>query len=141
MISMEEVLAAIENRLRRAGAFYAPVAGEPSLGTPHKHVATFLAAYDPSSTPTTVDVDCSTQVPTGTTAIQINMLWISPTVGRRVDIEDTSGNLFLPMFQAVANQYVHGSIIVTLDAALKYRILFENADINTVWSVMTLYWI
>lgn len=118
-----------------------PVAGEPSLGTWHEHYYRIHTAYDPLSTPTTIYIDLSGQVPVGATAVSVHGYFRSTTVGYTVAIMDTAGTKCYGWgFAPAANTY--GQFVapfVRLDADYKFRMIFSNEAIDRVDTWMNAY--
>jgi len=115
-----------------------PTTDEPTLGEPHEHYATLVSGANPNSTAMTT-VDCSGQVPVGTTFIQG---WLSAygAADETLSIYDTAGaNTYDRVRTQVNNQYNHAHFWapVNTDRELLYAV--SSTDITSVYIRMTGY--
>jgi hypothetical protein len=116
---------------------YAPVTGEPSLGTPHKHYATIINA-DPAVT-TVISVDISAHVPVGTTWIEGCWYITSTTVGDWARMLNAAGTEFYDYVYYTSD----GAIAFHFSCPVVNRTIYYavfNARVSNVTAIMTRYW-
>lgn len=115
-----------------------PVSGEPSLGTPHKHVATILNT-DPSSTGVQT-LDISANVPVGTTWVEGYWYILSATAnrtGRLCNSGDTETYLYI--HNPVAGQTGRGQFSCpVVDRKIYWAV--NNTDVSSFGMQMNRYW-
>lgn len=126
--------------LKKHSTLYAPVPGEPSLGTPHSHVFLILNNYDPLSTPTTYTVDISAQLPVGAKLIWVEMDFSSTIADREAGMLDASANYTFRGNCAVANGHAACAGFAPVSSTRTVTFYFDNASINAVYARMLWYW-
>jgi hypothetical protein len=112
-------------------SWQSPVAGEPSLGTPHKHIAVLYAA-DPAVT-TVITVDCTAWMPVGTTWLDYILGVASTTVGDYVTITDAAGTAIYDynQVQVAANTiYIAGGCPIDSARCVYFKV--NNARVTAV---------
>ena len=120
-----------------------PKSGEPSMGTFHYLFSTLESNYNPGSTPTRRNVDVSTVVPVGTTAVIVTGYAQSTSVGHWFQFRETGGgNSIAGQDTQVANQNIWMATgIVRLDSSYTFDIVFSNSAFSGCYIYMHGYWL
>ena len=117
-----------------------PVAGEPSLGTLHKHFNAILGV-DPGDTNWHA-VDCSGQVPVGCKAIQVSASLTSAGGVRNVKFSSASaGDEDMNIHMSVTGQRQWGDGVLYLDSSYQFWYQVDNADVSNLLVRITGYFI
>jgi hypothetical protein len=116
-----------------------PVAGEPSLGTPHPHL--YVIQNGGALSAATHDFDVSAQVPVGTKQIYVTCDAVSTAGGVKVSLQDTSGNEFSSCQSAGSNFHGNLGSFVALDSSYLFRIVISINAATTFILRMTDYFI
>ena len=117
-----------------------PVAGEPSVGTPHVHYAQ-LYTGDPADT-NWHSIDLTAQVPVGTKAIDIEAS-IQETAGvsRLLSISNASGGTAFRRARTISSQQGYCGGLMPISADYKIWWYVDNADVDNVTINMVAYYI
>jgi hypothetical protein len=130
-------------RLLSPTAYYASVAGEPSLGTPHPHYKELVTNADPSGAGYTT-VDCSGEVPVGATQIYVALIGYSLNVAAYLSLytDSTPTPAASPVeinFSVVQAQFQQtGLVRLSSNRSFVYRV--SGAEIYGVYIRMFEYW-
>jgi dUTPase len=118
--------------------FVQPVAGEPSGGTQHLHVAVVLSA-DPAST-SVQTLDLSAQVPVGTTAVALLFGAMGNAANQTLTICNSDGSVDYGKIKTqVANQDVWSYCITPVTASRGIYWKASTTAMTGAYITMTLY--
>jgi hypothetical protein len=120
-----------------ANSFQSPVAGEPSLGTPHPHVERLVNGPGAGTGTYTYTVTA----PAGATQVYLWAEFSSGTAGTYIFVQSTAGVEGFRVFAPVANQYIAGAGIVRLDASKQFNVVVGGAALGAFYLETTLYWL
>jgi len=104
-----------------------PVAGEPSLGTPHEHYYVISNGVDLATG--TYQIDLSTQVPVGTKRVYV-WFWCQYTATGTCSLRNTASTISYAAFSALLGTYGGAQGYVTLDANRCYNFVCNTAITN-----------
>jgi len=122
-----------------ANSWQQPVAGEPQLGQPHLHYNE-LVNTDPAATGWTA-VDCSGQIPVGSTLIGGHCHLTATDAGSEVTFHlATSGTEYMDIDTQVANQEICKFFIIPVTSSRTFTYYISNSNISNITIQMTLYW-
>jgi hypothetical protein len=118
---------------------YAPVPGEPSLGTPHPHYATILNV-DPASTAVQT-LSLAAHLPVGAKMIALVMELTSTNAGDSVIITNAAGTAYYGVLMAQVNgQDNYGYCLSPVDASLNIYWKVNNVRVTSVILYSEVYW-
>ena len=123
-----------------ANSWQQPVAGEPSLGTPHPHIDTVINT-DPGAT-TLQTVSLAAYVPVGTKAVALQLALTSTTAGDFAAFKDSTDTLFYATIRAqVANLQTDGWVIVPVDSNRNIYWKVNDVRVFFLFARMELYFV
>lgn len=124
-----------------ANSWQQPIADEPGRGTMKRHIVLLVDDVDPNVAVTAVD--CSGEVPLGTTTVLLCIDIEATGAGHQVDFYDDAGagNKWGDIVIQVAGQPICVQLIVGLDADRKFYYQASHANVNHLTINLRAYWI
>jgi hypothetical protein len=118
--------------------YYAPVSGEPSIGTPHEHhkVIYNSASLAANDNPT---IDLSADVPTGVKVVFV-WYWCYFGAGGNTWLKNTAGTVKYAKARQNGSVHAGAQAFVTLDASRTFKFVNEVA-VSELDMEMTYYWL